>query len=529
MTTTRDLPRSTPEAEGLDAAAVRRLVQNLDDLDAVHSFMLLRHGKVVAEGWWSPYDPETPQLMFSVSKSFTSIAAGLGFVDGLFDLDDKVLDHFPAEAPDAPSDNLRAMTIRHLLTMSTGHAASTMEAIVPTNLGMRGGDWVRQILALPVPEMPGSKFVYNTGATYLAGVLVQRLTGRRLLDYLGERVLEPLGFRGATWEQDPDGLDVGGYGMRVRTEDLAKLGQFCLQRGNWKGAQLVPGEWIEAATSRQIHSTHDDWPEWRQGYGFQFWRSRFGAYRADGAFGQYAIVWPEHDVVLAITSGVQNLQSVQDAVWGALLPTLDPAAAGKAGRPPVTRDTAPPDASGLSDVAGNTGPPAGGARATGVPDGSRRPSSRVLPPDDGVTWDLHLPLPAGDHTGPTTPVTGRTYRMSPNSGGLEALELTRDDDGRLVLWEEIGGTERTLTLGDGEWVRQRADLADGSEELACAAAWTATDTLVVRMIAVGTPFAWTLTLRYDGDGVAASLDQNVSFGETRLLDATGTAEPDAAA
>ncbi|RPF19696.1 serine hydrolase domain-containing protein [Myceligenerans xiligouense] len=488
MTTTRDLPRSTPAAEGLDPAAVRRLVENLDGMDAVHSFMLLRHGKVIAEGWWTPYDPGTPHLMFSVSKSFTSIAVGLAFVDGLFDLDDKVLDHFAAEAPAAPSDNLRAMTIRHLLTMSTGHAASTMEAIVPTNLGMREADWVRQILAMPVPEKPGSRFVYNTGATYLAGVLVQRLTGRRLLDYLGERVLEPLGFQDATWEQDPDGLDVGGYGMRVRTEDLAKLGQFCLQRGNWQGAQLIPGEWIEAATSRQIHSTHDDWPEWRQGYGFQFWRSRFGAYRADGAFGQYAIVWPDHDVVLAITSGVQNLQSVQDAVWDALLPALDPVAA---------RDAELP---------------------------RPHPSSGVVPPTDGITWDLRLPPPAGDRTAPEPPVIGRTYRMS-DAGAFEALELTRDDDGRLVLHEEIGGKPRTFTLGHGEWVRQEAELAGGREELACAAAWTEPNTLVARMVAVGGPFAYTLTLRFDGDDVKLTLDQNVAFGDTHLFDATGTAAP----
>ncbi|MBL0887246.1 serine hydrolase domain-containing protein [Myceligenerans indicum] len=498
MTTTRELPRSNPEAEGLDPAAVRRLVENLDGLDAVHSFMLLRHGKVVAEGWWSPYDAETPHLMFSVSKSFTSIAVGLAFVDGLFDLDDKVLDHFAAEAPEAPSDNLRAMTIRHLLTMSTGHAASTMEAIVPTNLGMQESDWVRQILAQPVPDEPGSRFLYNTGATYLAGVIVQRLTGRRLLDYLGERVLEPLGFQGATWEQDPDGLDVGGYGMRVRTEDLAKLGQFCLQQGHWDGEQLIPGEWIEAATSRQIHSTHDDWPEWRQGYGFQFWRSRFGAYRADGAFGQYSIVWPDHDVVLAITSGVQNLQSVQDAVWDALLPSLDPVAARDAGLP--------------HDAPGRV-LPAGGSQTPPV----------VAPPEGGITWDLHLPRPTGERTRPGTPVTGRTYRMSPNDGGLEALELDLDDDGRLVLREDIGGKRRTLTLGHGEWVRQDVELADGPEELACAAAWTEPNTLVVRMVAVGAPFTFTLTLRFDGDDVTVSLDQNVAFGDTHLLDATGTA------
>ncbi|WP_344101316.1 serine hydrolase [Myceligenerans crystallogenes] len=506
MTTTRPLPRSTPEAEGLDPAAVLRLVRNLDGLDAAHSFMLLRHGKVVAEGWWSPYDAATPQLLFSVSKSFTSLAVGLAIEDGLLSLDDRVLDHLAAEAPAAPSDNLRAMTVRDLLTMSTGNETSTIEAIVPTNLGRPDGDWIRQILAMPVPEKPGSQFRYNTGATYLAGVIVQRLIGRRLLDYLGERVLDPLGFEGATWEQDPDGLDVGGYGLSLRTEDIAKLGQLCLQRGSWNGEQLVPAGWIDAATSRQIATTHD-WLEWQQGYGYQFWRSRFGAYRADGAFGQYAIVWPEHEVVLAITAGVRNLQSVQDAVWDGLLPALDPAA----------------------------------AKETGLPHDGARPSSAVLPPDDGVTWDLRLPLPQplggpdgtpdgpagpGDAAGagmPDTPMLGRTYRMTPNAGDLEELELSAGDDGRLALRFVRRGAEHGFALGVGEWVRQTADLGDGPAEVACAAAWAEPDLLVAHLVSVATPFTTTLTLRFDGDEVTAWMDLNVSFGETHVLDAKGTA------
>ena len=507
--TTRPLPRSTPEAEGLDPAAVRRLVRNLDELDAVHSFMLLRHGTVVAEGAWFPHQLENRRETFSVSKSFTSIAVGLAFVDGLLDLDDKVLDHLADDAPESPSDNLRALTIRHLLTMSTGHDASTIEASVATNLGLPSGNWARQILAAPVPHPPGERFVYNTGATYLAGVIVQRLTGRRLLDYLDERILGPLGIEGATWQQDPDGLDVGGYGLSLRTEDLARFGQFCLQAGSWDDEQLLPGEWIEAATSRQIDTTHD-WREWQQGYGFQFWRSRFGAFRADGAFGQYAIVWPEHDVVVAITSGIADLQSVQDAVWDALLPDLDPFSAGKLGLPQVGDRPEPSDRP-------DPGPRPAEARPADAL------SAGVVPPEDGVAWDLRLPLPDGRPTTPDIPMLGRTYRMSSNDAGLEAIELVLDADGHLVLREEIRGADRVITLGHGEWLRQRLDLAGGRIEAACAAAWPRPNVLEARMVSMNSPFIWTLTLRFDDDVVTARLDLNVSFGETNLLDVTGRA------
>lgn len=486
-TMTRRFNRTSPEAEGLDPASVARLVANLDALDEIHGFMLLRHGNVVAEGHWAPFTPDRPHVMFSVSKSFTSTAVGLAIEEGLLGLDDLVLDHLREEAPAEPSANLAAMRIRDLLTMTTGHARSTMEAIDTSTIGLTGSDWVRQILAMPVPNEPGSTFEYDTGATYLAGVIVQRLTGRRLLDYLRPRVLEPLGITGASWEQDPDGLDVAGYGLSITTEDLAAFGQLYLQGGTWEGQQLVPAAWVKEATSMQIESGPHDWIEWLQGYGFQFWRSRFGAYRADGAFGQYAIVWPEHDVVVAVTSGIQNLQSVQDAVWDALLPALDPAAAA-------------------------TLPDAGG------------PRPGLVPPRDGVTWDLALRTPQGASSSPLEEsVLAVTYAVAENDHGVESFELRRDGQGRLVLEDRVRGVDHRLSLGHGEWVPGTSEVGGRPTDVAGAYAWADDSTLEARVHFLGTPFAWTFTLRFAGETAALSLDQNVSFGTTHLLDATAKA------
>lgn len=475
------LTRTSPEADGLDPAAVARLVANFDALDEIHGFVLLRHGNVVAEGHWAPHTPVRPHLLFSVSKAFTSTAVGFAVEEGLLGLDDLVLDHLREEAPAEPSPHLAAMRVRHLLTMTTGHGVSSMEAVDTTTIGLTGSDWVRQVLAQEVPHEPGTTFVYDTGATYLLGVIVQRLARQRLVDYLEPRLLGPLGITGATWEQDPDGFDVAGFGLSVTTEDLARFGQLYLQGGVWEGRRLLPESWVEAATSVQADTSGHGLLEWRQGYGYQFWRSRFGAYRADGAFGQYSIVWPEHDVVLAVTSGIQDLQSVQDAVWDALLPSLDPDAA-----------------------------------AT-LPDGGV-PSSAVAPPSSGAMWDLALSTPAGSPTSPVeTEVLGVTYVFEPNTGGLESLRLDRDGD-ELVL-THVRGAGQVLRFAHGRWEH---DAEPSAARLAGAFAWDGT-TLVVRTLGLGTPFSWTYTLRFDGDVMEVSLDQNVAFGDPHLFDARGTA------
>jgi CubicO group peptidase (beta-lactamase class C family) len=311
------LPRSTPEAQGVSSAAVRAFVETADkEVTTMHSFMLVRHGKVVAECWWKPQTPETQHVMFSLSKSFMSTGVGLAVAEGRLSVDDPVLKFFPDSAPANPSENLKAMRVRDLLTMSTGHDT------VP-NFKKKDVPWVQAFLAHPVPHKPGTHFLYNFGASYMCSAIVQKVSGQTLLDFLRPRLFEPLGIEGATWESSPQGINVGGSGLRLRTEDIARFGQLYLQKGKWHGKQLVPEAWIEMATSKQVPNdkapSAGGGPDWREGYGFQFWRCRHGAYRGDGANGQFCVVLPEQDAVVAITADTGNMQKELNVVWDKLL------------------------------------------------------------------------------------------------------------------------------------------------------------------------------------------------------------------
>ena len=316
------LPRSTPESQGVASSAVHGFLEAVEAGGfALHSLMLLRHGNVLAEGWWEPYRADLPHILFSLSKSFAATGAGLAIAEGRLSLDDSVLSFFPEEAPAEPSDNLRAMRVRHLLSMATGNDADTTGSL--SRLG--GDNWARGFLACPVEHAPGTHFVYNSGATYMVSAIVQKVTGERLLDYLTPRLLEPLGIEGATWDTCPRGIDIGGWGLKVRTEDIARFGQLYLQRGMWNGSRLLTEEWVEQATGFQVANGDNLESDWNQGYGFQFWRCRHWAYRGDGAFGQYCVVLPEQDAVVAITSGLKDMQAVLNLVWAHLLPAFGPA------------------------------------------------------------------------------------------------------------------------------------------------------------------------------------------------------------
>ncbi len=309
------LPRSSPESQGVSSKAIREFVETANQkIDTLHSIMLVRHGHVVAEGWWKPETSEKPHVLHSLSKSFCSTAVGLAVAEGKLSIDDPVLKYFPKDAPEKPSDKLKQMRVRDLLTMSTGHETEPkFSAEEP---------WVKSFLAHPVPHKPGAHFQYNSPATYMQSAIVQKVTGQTVLEFLKPRLFDPLGIENPTWTASPQGISTGGWGLMVRTEDIAKFGQLYAQKGMWNGKQLVPASWIDQATSKQVSNGSDPARDWDQGYGFQFWRCRHGAYRGDGAFGQFCIVLPEQDAVIVITADAKDMQAELNIVWDKLLPAF---------------------------------------------------------------------------------------------------------------------------------------------------------------------------------------------------------------
>jgi CubicO group peptidase (beta-lactamase class C family)/predicted glycoside hydrolase/deacetylase ChbG (UPF0249 family) len=322
----RALPRSTPEKEQFESKAVSNYLKAVKEKGQdLHSFMILRHGKVIAEQWFGDNSATKNHVMHSVSKTFTATAIGFAVQEKRLSVTDKVISFFPNDLPKDISPNLAALEIKHLLTMSVGHDTASTVSIRDKNTS-----WERMFLALPVPHEPGKKFVYNSLASYMLSAIIQKVTGEKLLDYLYPRLLRPLGITGAEWLESPTGINTGGWGLFIKTEDMAKMGQFYLQKGKWDSKQLLPEAWFDEATKAHIiqppvwvkPDANFKESDWVQGYGYQLWRCRNNAYRADGANGQFIIILPEKDAVIVTTANIQDMQTEINLIWKYLLPAF---------------------------------------------------------------------------------------------------------------------------------------------------------------------------------------------------------------
>ena len=472
------LKSSSPEAQGIASSAILAFLDAVEtQINDLHSLMFLRHGNIVAQGWWSPYEPDCPHTLFSLTKSFTSTAVGLAVAEGGLTVDDPVLSFFPEEAPAAPSENLKAMRVRHLLSMVTGHDEDTTGFLFER----QDGNWVKGFLERPVEHAPGTHFVYNSGASYMLSAIVQKLTGLTLLDYLQPRLFEPLGIENVIWESCPRGINFGGFGMSVKTEDIARFGQLYLQNGLWQGQQILPAAWVAEATAYQVPNEPDDNPDWKQGYGYQFWRCRHGVYRGDGAFGQFCVVMPEQDAVLAITAGVQDMQSVLDLVWEHLLPALGPA--------PLPEDTARQQAL------------------------EQKLSGLVLPPMSGQ------PTPAL-----ATRVSEKLYLMETNDQQIEAISFDFGPAEDVITIRTDQG-EHQIICGRGAWVKDATAFDnDTPRPVAASGAWTAEETYVIKLCFYETPFCPTITCQFVEKGLTVDIKDNVAFGPLERPQLVGRAD-----
>ncbi|QGN32955.1 serine hydrolase [Microlunatus sp. Gsoil 973] len=313
------LDRATPENQGVSSAAVSAFIDAIEQAAQIelHSLMILRHDRVIAEGWWAPYRPEQLHLLYSLSKSFTSTAAGLAEAEGLLSLDDKVIDVFGEHADAVVDERSRRLTLRHLVRMASGHR----EDALPRAYQNSPDDLVRGFLSVPLDEEPGSIFCYNNAATFVVGAAVQKRSGQDLVDFLTPRLFRPLGIDNCWWQRDTQGRNLGFSGLHLTSESIARFGRLLIDGGRIGDRQLLDPEWLATATSAQTDNSSQENPDWRRGYGYQFWMGRYG-YRGDGAYGQLCVVLPEHDAVVVATGASPDIQGIMNRIWDILVPAF---------------------------------------------------------------------------------------------------------------------------------------------------------------------------------------------------------------
>ena len=473
--TAAPLPRSTPEAQGVSPAGILAFIEAADKtVDTMNSVMIVRHGKVVAEGWWKPYAADAPHSMFSLSKSFTSTAVGIAIAEGKLSLDDPVLEFFPDLAPANPSENLKQMRVRDLLIMSTGQLGADVEKIVP----IESPDAIKAFLEAPVAVKPGTHFLYNSHATFMLSAIVQKTTGQKMVDYLRPRLFDPLGIENPVWQESAGGISLGGTGLELKTEDIARFGLLVLQKGRWEGRQLVPAEWIAAATARQTSTGSAPMSDWDQGYGYQFWRSRHG-FRGDGAFGQFCFVLPELDATIAITSGTGNMQAVMNLVWEHLLPAMKPE--------PLPAN----------------------------PNDRRKLVERLA--------SLEVRRAQGDaKPALDASLSGKRYSFEPNPTGVTALSVDwRTRPERPLMKITVQGAEQQVACSKKEWIGSRVNMGPGEQAAATTCAWKTPDTFTTRLVLTGAPFYFDMDVRFEGKTavVSSRLNVNKPGEESRMVGA----------
>ncbi len=315
--------RTTPEACGIDSRGILAFLEELPyPGQETHHFMLLRHGKVVSEGSWAPYQPGARHVLYSVSKAFLSSAVGLLAGEGKCRLSDRLVDFFP-EYRALAAPGVEEIRVEHLLTMATGQKTDARVHVVESP-ACEPQDRLAAFFATPATA-PGTLFHYDGAASYALSRLVTRLTGQGLDDFLQSRLLEPLGIRRPYYERCPAGYCLGATGMMVSIEEMAALGQLYLQQGKWKGRQLLPASWVEQATARHIATDHvTTGPDWQMGYCYHFWRGRHNTYRFCGAYGQMCVILPELDALFLVQSAYDNnkLYTILDSFYARLLPAF---------------------------------------------------------------------------------------------------------------------------------------------------------------------------------------------------------------
>ena len=479
-----DFMRAAPESVGVPSEAVEWLIDQLESgFTEPHGLMLMRHGKVFAEGWWSPYAPGIRHGLQSHTKTYAATAVGIAYTEGILALDERIIDIFPSEAPEAPSENLKKLTVRDVLCMGCGMD----EMPWPT------AEWIRAFLAMPVNHVPGTTYMYNSMGSTLLGAIVRAKTGLGLHDYLKPRLFDKIGIDAANlrWMRMPDGMEVGGGGLLATTEDNLRLMKLYLDGGVWDGERILSEDYVRLATTLQNDSASEEKvnPPAKDnflGYGFQIWMCRpKGVYRADGAMGQFTVVVPDKDLIIAITenaSGAHWAQKTLDVLWQFL-------------------DLIPD----IEEIPENTAAAAALAarmQRFALPHELYAPFSPYTERVDRTEWRIT----AG------TLALGDRMRQFMSRGeppaAVTGFGLCFNDDTCTISFRR--GAEQLILNAATDGTRRR-NMLDGAQALA-SAAWTSDDTLQVTVRMIEGCFVQRLSFRFHGTQCIISPSDTGTFG-----------------
>jgi CubicO group peptidase (beta-lactamase class C family) len=482
------LPHSTPELQGVSS---RDIIRFLDSTKTgkteFHSFILIRHGNVIAEGWWDPYKPNFKHTLYSCSKSFTATAIGFAIQEKLINLDDKVTSFFPESLPDSISTNLSKLTVKDVLMMSDGQDPDPSFLVAA-----KDSNWIKGFLATPLIHEPGTQFLYNSLGTYMLSAIIQKVTRQKTIEYLTSRLFDPLGITGMDWETDLQGINTGGWGLRLKTEDMAKFAELFLQKGVWNGKQILPASWVEEASTMKImqdpkaSQSKKDSSDWLQGYCYQMWRCRYNAYRGDGAFGQFMIVMPDQDAVLAITAETPDMQEEINLVWKYLLPGFK-------------NERLPDDKTG----------------------------DQLL---ENKTKKLELPHPAGNVAALETKLNGAQFSFDHNTEMIQKMSFNFGKEICAVKMQTAKGSYK-ISFGSGKWELGKTDLPGPSltaqaiennsmifpASIAATYTWKDPTTLELIIRYVESPHSEILTCHFLGNIIQMNVAKSFNFGRQPIV------------
>lgn len=473
------IPHSTPEKLGITANSITSFLNAIKENNIeMHTFMILRHGQIAAEGAWAPYQLDDPHILFSLSKSVSSTAIGLAVQEGLLTVDDLLIDIFPEYVTEDIAANMADLRIRHVLSMSTGHDVETgaIQRLQPD------GDWIKAFFDTPIVHPPGTHFLYNSGGSFMLSAIIQKITGLTLVEYVRPRLFDPLGINYALWETCPRGMSEGASGLHMNTNSIARLGLLYLQKGIWNGKRILTEVWVEEASSYHVSNNLNNDPpgDWKSGYGYQIWRCQYeGAYRGDGAFGQFCIIIPDKDAVIAITSGTSMMGKTSELIWEHLLPAF-------ASDEPIQGQSA--------EESGKT----------------------LLNTIAGLAYVPHV---VQSRSSVAARVSGRQYELEPNIRGAHSVSFTFEDTSTCVFRIKDDRGEHEIHCGYEDWIIGET-LATENEwvqpvevpwKVAASGTWQDEHTYVMTWRFIRTTFVCTVTCQFDENRVSLQYSRNLTF------------------